>query len=134
MRLSRSRSALDRPTACLIVAHQQGEDMRLNTWVAFAVGVIMVTVVAGCTSTTARIGPRPPETYQMLGPTSGSACGLNLFGIIPIRVNDRTERAYAAAVKHGGTGLIDTKVQTQWWVIPLVGVKHCTVIQGTEIR
>ena len=37
-------------------------------------------------------------------------------------------------VKSGGTGLIDTKLQTQWWVIPYVGILHCAVVEGTEIR
>jgi hypothetical protein len=95
---------------------------------------ILLTAVAGCTSTGARIGPRPPEAFQIIGPTRGGACGLHLFGIIPLGVNSRTERAYSKALTHGGTGLIDTKVQTQWWLIPYVGILHCAVIEGTEIR
>jgi len=108
--------------------------MRANTSWIVAVAITVAAVAAGCTSTRARIGPQPPEAYQMIGPSRGRACGLHLFGIIPIGVNSRTERAYASAVKHGGTGLIDTKLQTQWWVIPYVGILHCAVVEGTEIR
>jgi hypothetical protein len=97
-----------------------------------AVGVA-VAVLAGCTSTAVRIGPKPREGYEVLGKTSGGACGLNLFGVIPIGVNSRTERAYADAVRRGG-GLMDAELQTQWWVIPAAGVLLCTRVQGTEVR
>ena len=74
--------------------------MRANTSWIVAVAITVAAVAAGCTSTRARIGPQPPEAYQMIGPSRGRACGLHLFGIIPIGVNSRTE-AVRYAFEHG---------------------------------
>jgi len=61
----------------------------------------------------------------------GSACGVNLFAVIPIGVNDRAERAYRQALERSrGTGLTDTKVTDRWYWI-YVGMMVCTDISGT---
>jgi hypothetical protein len=103
---------------------------RAGAWL----GLVAIVALLGCASTAVNVAPRPREGFEILGKTSGDACGLLLLGVIPLGVNSRTERAYQEALKHGGTGLIDTELQTQWWYIPLVGVLPCTLIRGTEVR
>ena len=91
-------------------------------------------VLAGCSSQFVNVAPQPPASYSVLGSTNGSACGLLLFDLIPIGINDRTERAYANAVgKAGATTLIDTSITTSWYYA-LIGVVHCAEVQGTAIR
>jgi hypothetical protein len=98
--------------------------------------VIMLVgaLVLGCSSQRVRIGPTPPASYETLGRSEGGACGVLLLNVIPILVNSRTQRAYERALQRGGTALIDTKLQYQWWIIPYVGTMLCTVVHGTEIR
>jgi hypothetical protein len=54
------------------------------TWLA-------VVSVLACTSNATVVGPKPRDGYEVLGRTQGSACGLLLFGVIPIGVNSRTD-------------------------------------------
>ena len=94
----------------------------------------LFVLVAGCSSGPARIGPRPPHDYRIVGPAKGSACGLLLFNFIPIGVNERTRRAYDSAVAKGdGTALIDTAMRDRWYYV-YIGELLCTDIQGTAIR
>jgi hypothetical protein len=91
-------------------------------------------LLAGCYSQFVNVAPQPPKSYAVVGPAKGSACGLLLLDVIPIGVNDRTERAYADAVaKANATALMDTSVTTSWYYA-VIGVVHCTEIQGTAIR
>lgn len=95
---------------------------------------LIVSFLAGCSSGPVRIGPVSPSAYETVGPTKGGACGVLLFSVIPIRVNDRVQRAYDEALAGKGTGLIDTELQHSWWYIPYVGPMYCTHISGTVIR
>ena len=90
----------------------------------------LLTSCAACTGHLVRIAPQPPTQYATTTTARASACGLNLFGVIPIAVNDRAQRAYDAALKTaGGTGLTDVKVTERWyWVY--VGNVYCTDIEG----
>ena len=108
--------------------------MRRNRAVLHILSSIAVLATSACSSAPTMVAPNPGPHYEVLGKTHASACGFALFGFIPIGMNSRTERAYAAALKKGGTGLINTELQTQWWVIPLIGHIHCTQIRGTEVR
>ena len=100
--------------------------------------VACLLLAAGCSSQAALIGPRPPSDYEELGWVGEKACGFLLFGVIPIRMNSRTARAYGeasrAAQRRGATTLVNTGIQYQWWLIPLAGELHCTVIEGTAVR
>ena len=81
-----------------------------------------------------RVGPRPPSAYSVVGPARGGACGVLLFGLIPINVNDRTRRAYEQAVANGnGTALVDTEIRDRWYYL-YIGEMLCTDVQGTAIR
>lgn len=104
----------------------------LRRWLIAA--AVLCLAALGCSSQPARVGPRPPGSYEIVGRSEGGACGLLFLGVIPIGVNSRTERAYAEAVHGRGTGLIDTELQYTWWFIPYVGTLHCTTIIGTVIR
>jgi len=80
-----------------------------------------------------RVGSRPAPGATTGESVEESGCGLLVFDLIPIRVNDRTERAYRHAVG-SGSGLTDTQMQTSWYYIPLVGNVVCTTIKGTVTR
>src|SRR5437870_8821044 len=88
--------------------------------------MLLAALAVGCSSRHVRIGPAPPASYETLGPSEGSGCGLLLLNVIPIRVNSRTERACDNALQHGGTALIDTRLQYQWWIVPYLGTLLCT--------
>jgi hypothetical protein len=65
----------------------------------------------------------------------GEACGALLLTFIPIEMNSRVERAYAAAVQRmpGATALasVDLTESWYWWVL---GASHCTILEGIAIR
>jgi hypothetical protein len=96
--------------------------------------LVLALVLAGCSSALTSIGPPPPVSYTVIGPSSGSACGFLLLDVIPISINDRTERAYDEAIrKASATALIDTSIVNSWYYA-LFGVIHCTDVAGTAIR
>jgi hypothetical protein len=75
-----------------------------------------------------------PESYFEVGQGSAESCGL-LFGPIPIRVNNRTFRAYDRALENSGgaVGLTNTTVTDSWFWTP-IGVFLCTEVTGTGVR
>jgi hypothetical protein len=76
----------------------------------------------------------PPPGYVTTREGEGTACGVNLFGVIPIAANTRTERAYQQALeKAGATGLLDTQVTDRWYWI-YVGELFCTDVAGMGFR
>ena len=91
-------------------------------------------VAAGCSSHAKRIGRRPPASYEVVGSGRGSGCGVVLFGILPVQVNDRLERAYSEALGGRDRQLVDGKVRESWYVIPFVGYLLCTDVEGTVAR
>ena len=95
-----------------------------------AILLTLSTLSAGCTGPLAKIAPQPPTHYATTATGRGSACGLNLFGVFPIAVNDRAQRAYDEALTaSGGTGLTDVKV-TERWYYAYVGDVFCTDVEG----
>lgn len=121
------------------MAWLRAASMRARPW--FAPGTAacgLLLLVAGCSSHSAMIGPRPPRDFQEVGWVGERACGFLLFGVIPIRMSSRTARAYAeasrAAERRTATALANTGIQYQWWLIPPAGELHCTVIEGTAVR
>jgi hypothetical protein len=89
-----------------------------------------LALCAACSGSLAKIAPEPPAGYTTTKIGSGSSCGMNLFGLIPLGVNGRAQRAYDAALKGaGGSGLTDVKVTERWyWVY--VGNVYCTDVEG----
>jgi len=67
--------------------------------------VALVTACVACTGPRIKIAPEPPGEYRTTTMGRGSACGFNLFGVIPIAVNGRAQRAYDEALHTtGGSG------------------------------
>jgi hypothetical protein len=96
--------------------------------------LIASCALLGCSGPLVHLAPPPPAQYAVVAPSSGTACGLLLFGVIPIGVNDRNRRAYDEAVEEArATSLIDTTVRTRWYWTPL-GSLQCNDIEGTAIR
>ncbi len=95
--------------------------------------LLLFVLLGGCSSNPVRIGPRPPETYRVIGPVEGTACGVLLYDVIPIATNSCVDRAYRSALGgSGGTMLVDTVVRDRWYFIG-VGQLLCTDIEGTAI-
>lgn len=100
----------------------------------------VVTFLCGCSSTYTMISATPPDHYEVLGATEGSATGsLGLvstaYYAIPMGLNSRTERAYARAIAKvpDATGLIDVSYDEAWawW---LIGTARTVTIKGTAIK
>jgi hypothetical protein len=102
---------------------------------------VLCTIFYGvaCASSVTTIAPRPPETYERLGPAEGQACGILMFLVsslefIPAGINSRVERAYDRAVRSvpGATALVDVTMEEDWsW---LLGTRLCTKISGVAIK
>lgn len=97
-------------------------------------------VIAGGCSSTVTIAPMPPEKYEVLGATSGDACGVLLVGdwfaaILPLGLSERvtkaTERALAKVP--GSTALVNVTVEERWYYW-LIGSSRCVTVNGEAIR
>ena len=88
----------------------------------------------GCVSYPVVVGPRPPQHLDIGEKVSGSACGLLLWGMIPIRTNSRTQRAYDQACGGSHGGLTDTHIRYSWYTVPALGVFLCSEIEGRPVR
>lgn len=96
--------------------------------------LIAACFVAGCSSRVVNVAPLPPTEYSEIGSTRGEACGLLLFSLVPMSVNDRVERAYANALERvKGTSLTDTVLTDQWY-FALLGPVVCTRVEGLALR
>ncbi len=101
---------------------------------AFLVSALLLAALAGCSSRPMLIGPRPPETYRVIGQVEGHACGFLLFDCIPIKLNSRAERAYRDALTlWQGKALIDTEIRERWYYA-VAGEVLCTDVRGTAIQ
>ena len=91
-------------------------------------------VLSGCSSGPVLVGPRPAG-QEVVTQVEGSSCGLLLFGVLPIGVNERLQRAYdSALIESGKRELVDTKIRDRWYVVPLLGVALCTDVEGVVVR
>ena len=102
--------------------------------------MLLVAFLSGCVSEPVNVAPAPPARFEKLGPAHGEACGsLGIvatgYYVIPIKLNDRVERAYDRAVASvpGATALIDVTYAEDWfwWVI---GTARCVKLSGEAIR
>ena len=91
-------------------------------------------VLAGCTGKAMKTQQYDSSQYTVVGHSEASATGLMLFGLIPIRQNDRFVRAQSSAIQaKGGDALINTQVQEKWfWAWVLNG--YTTKISGDVIK
>jgi len=114
--------------------------MRWNSCSAAVLPLAACAILGGCASGFTKVAPTPPQSYQKLGQTTGSACGslgvlATAYYAIPMGINSRVERAYADALAKvpGATGLIDVTMQEDWnwW---LVGTARCVTVTGEAVK
>lgn len=96
--------------------------------------------LAGCASGFTTVAPTPPDHYQKLGTTTGSACGsLGILGtstyFIPMTINSRVDRAYNDALSKvsGAKSLANVTMQEDWYWW-LLGTTRCVTVSGEAIR
>ena len=101
---------------------------------------LSLLVFSGCSSKEVTIENKQPVKYEVLGKATGTGSGsLGTLGtayyFIPLGLNDRTERAYAEAIRSvpGATGLINVTYSEDWfwWII---GTNRTVTITGDAIR
>ena len=98
-----------------------------------ACGLAMLGVIGACSGPYTTIAPRIPDSAELGARTSGSACGLVLFNVIPIGINDRAERAYRNALEPTkATALGDVSVVDGWYYI-LIGEVLCAEVSGAVV-
>lgn len=95
---------------------------------------VLGLTLAGCTGTAIKSPHYDSNQYTVLGHSEASATGLMLFGLIPIRQNNRFVRAQNAAIQaKGGDAMINTQVQENWfWAWVLSG--YTTTISGDVVK
>ena len=90
----------------------------------------------GCVGTPYRFAnvELDPERYEALGYAEADAGGLMIMNVIPIRQNDKIERAISAAVSSkGGDELVDITVQERWfWAYVLNGYR--VTVKGMVVK
>lgn len=97
-------------------------------------------LLQACSSAPTMVAPQPPAKYQKLGRAEGQACGAlgmvaTAYYAIPMGLNSRVERAYAAALESvpGATSLINVEIQEQWtWAV--LATARCTTVSGDAIK
>jgi len=92
------------------------------------------TLLTGCVGKLVTVAPQMPEHYADAGPTRGSACGFLLLDLIPIAINDRADRAYAAALHNANAvAVTDTTIADRWY-FAVLGTVLCTDLAGQAVR
>lgn len=99
-----------------------------------AASALFVLALAGCTGAPMKTQHLDSSQYTVVGHSEGTATGLMLFGVIPIRQNSRFVRAQDEAIKaKGGDAMINTQVQENWfWAWVLTG--YTTRISGDVVK
>lgn len=101
---------------------------------------LSLLVLSGCSSKEVTIENKQPLKYEVLGKATGTGSGSlgigpTAYNFIPIGLNDRSERAYADAIRSvpGATGLINVTYSEDWfwWVI---GTNRTVTVTGDAIR
>jgi hypothetical protein len=113
--------------------------MLIRSLARAAAAATFCVALAGCASTFTTVAPRPPEQYKVLGQATGTACGsigvlATAYNAIPMGLNGRVERAYAAAIASvpGATALVNVTYSEDWywWFI---GTARCVTVTGEAI-
>ncbi|MGY1445617.1 hypothetical protein IF690_04870 [Pseudomonas sp. SK3(2021)] len=99
-----------------------------------AASALVVLVLAGCTGTAMKTQQLDSSQYTVIGHSEATATGIMLFGVIPIRQNNRFVRAQTAAIQaKGGDAMINTQIQENWfWAWVLSG--YTTKVSGDVVK
>ncbi|WP_017902339.1 hypothetical protein [Pseudomonas asplenii] len=99
-----------------------------------AASLLVTLALGGCTGTAMKTRQLDSNQYTVIGHSEATATGMLLFGVIPIRQNDRFVRAQTAAIQaKGGDALINTQVQENWfWAWVLTG--YTTKVSGDVVK
>ena len=101
---------------------------------------LSLLIFSGCSSKEVTIENKQPAKYEVLGKATGTGSGSlaalgTAYYFIPIGLNDRSQRAYADAIRSvpGATGLINVTYSEDWfwWII---GTNRTVTITGDAIR
>ncbi len=95
--------------------------------------------LAGCIRTPGGIAasniPLDPHGYHVLGPTSASACKVNLFGILPVSGSNYLVKAEKKALKRvpGTDALVDITVDrvSKYFIL---WSQVCTEVRATAVQ
>jgi len=111
--------------------HGGGDPMKKTLMQAALLALL--AACAGCTGTPVTFKSTDVTYDPTKGRTvSGSACGFQLLLLIPIRINDRYERAYAELLNDAGPGYSVTDINvSERWKYGLVGTAYCTDLKAT---
>ncbi|MBI4686066.1 MAG: hypothetical protein HY755_12855 [Nitrospirae bacterium] len=107
--------------------------MKILKGITLLIMIVFLMISIGCTGAPVRIDSipqRPIDTTKGRVITS-SACGFQLFLLIPIMVNSRQERAYESLRMAAGSDyMTDVKIKESW-TYGLVGTAYCTDFEAT---
>lgn len=90
-------------------------------------------MLAGCSSGPVKLNTTAPVDISELRPRqiASSACGFQLFMVIPIRINSRLQRAYdQLELLADGDPIGEIRLQ-EYWRYAFVGTTHCTRLVAT---
>jgi len=96
--------------------------------------LVLLVACAGCVGTPVTFKSLTDVKYDATkGRTiSGSACGFQLLFIIPVKINDRYERAYAELLEDAGPGYYVTDINvSERWKYGFAGTAYCTDLKAT---
>ncbi|KAF0216395.1 MAG: hypothetical protein FD174_3685 [Geobacteraceae bacterium] len=96
--------------------------------------VVLLMLFAGCVGTPVTFKSLTDVKYDATkGRTvSGCACGFQVLFFIPIKINDRYERAYAELLHDAGPGYCVTDINVrEGWKYGFVGTAYCTDLKAT---
>jgi hypothetical protein len=95
--------------------------------------IILASIGSGCTGNKVQFADAPIDKLDLSRghKVTGRASGLQLFGFIPIGVNERQIRAYERLKEDAGEDLVtNIKIQDVWkWVF--IGMKYNTMMTAT---
>jgi len=114
--------------------HGGGDPMKKTLTIMQVVLLILFAACAGCVGTPVTFKSLTDVKYDATkGRTvSGSACGFQLLLFIPIKINDRHERAYAELLDDAGPGYYVTDINVcERWKYGFVGTAYCTDLKAT---
>jgi hypothetical protein len=98
-----------------------------------AIALVLAAAAFGCHSVPVTYEAPAAGTFDVTAgkPVAIGACGVQLFGVIPIRTNSRQKRAYDALRRNAPNSvLVDIRQQERWYFI-FAGHLFCTSLNAT---